>query len=249
MPSSLILLAFLAQLPGCRPTSVERILTCAKQDERLAVVLPAGFTTAREWPALVILHGLGRNYMTLVEDQGTRETLLRSQAVLILPDGGRSWWRDENQILTLVDWLSPLLNLDRRRMGCSGWSMGGYGSLRLITDHPERFAFWGGIIGLVDFPNASYPANENHVVPPLFGPPDQWRAANPIHDVDRLRGKTIWFATADRSFDAAMNRELDRVLKKYGIPHTFEVVNGKHVFAVVSELLPRLINSFDRFVQ
>jgi dienelactone hydrolase len=258
---SVLLLALLVELPGCRPTGDERILTCSKPadhtgipqsnevSERFTVILPAGFTTDVKWPALVIMHGLGRNYKTLVDAAETREALLRSRSVLILPDGGRSWWRDENRILDLVDSLSPQLNLDPRRMGCSGWSMGGYGSLRLITDHPDRFAFWGGIIGLVDFPNASYPASENHTVPTLFGPPDQWPSADPIHDIERLRGKAIWFGTADQSFDAAMNRELDRQLKKSGIPHTFEVINGTHVFAVVSELLPKLIDSFDRFVQ
>jgi enterochelin esterase-like enzyme len=260
VPISVLLLALLVELPGCQPAGTERILTCSKTasptgiprsneaSERYTVILPADFTTGVKWPALIILHGLGRNYRTLVDAPETREALLRSKSVLILPDGGRSWWRDENRILDLVDSLSSRLNLDPRRMGCAGWSMGGYGSLRLITDHPDHFTFWGGIIGLVDFPNASYPANENHTVPPLFGPPDQWPSANPIHDIDKLRGKAIWFGTADQSFDAAMNRELARQLKESGIPHTFEVISGKHVFAVVSELLPKLLDSFDRFV-
>jgi len=43
-----------------------------------------------------------------------------------------------------------------------------------------------------------------------------------------------------------MNRELDRVLSEKKIPHTFETIKGKHDFAVVSELLPKLLEFFDR---
>jgi hypothetical protein len=119
----------------------------------------------------------------------------------------------------------------------------------MVTDHPDRFALWAGMIGLVDYPNPKYPESENYPVSPVFGKSDQWGTANPIKDVDRLRGKTIWFGTADQAFDAAMNRELDRVLNEKRITHTFETVKGKHDFAVVSELLPKLLEFFDRFMQ
>jgi len=102
------------------------------------------------------------------------------------------------------------------------------------------------MIGRVDFPNPRYPREQNYVVSPIFGKPEDWTAANPIHDVERLRGKTIWFATADHSFDHAMNRELDRILNQREIPHTFEVVQATHSFAVVTELLPKLLDAFER---
>jgi len=137
----LILLAMLVDLPGCRPIAGERILICAKQTQRFTVVLPAGFTPAVQWPALLILHGAGRNNLTLVDAPETRASLLRSEAVLILPDGRLSWWLDETRIVELLDELMKPLHLDPRRIGGSGWSMGGYGSLRMVTRHPERFSF------------------------------------------------------------------------------------------------------------
>lgn len=242
----ILLLAMLVDLPGCRPGGDERILTCAKEAERFTIVLPERFNPAVQWPALIILHGNGRNYLSLVQAPETRGALLRSKAVLVLPDGGKSWWLDEARILHLLDGLLKPLHIDPRRIGCSGWSMGGYGSLRMVTRHPDRFTFWGGIIGLVDFPNPGYPPEYNHEVPAVFGNPADWTAANPIHSVDRLRGKSIWFATADKSFDVAMNRELDRVLNRRGIPHTFKVIEGAHSFAVVAELLPKLLSAFER---
>jgi len=172
MNGALLLLAVLADFPGCQPVGTERILDCKKGAERFAVVLPAAFTTHRKWPALLILHGSGRNHMTLIQDPGTRESPLRSKSVLILPDGGRSWWRDQAKVLDVLDWVSRQLNLDQGRIGCAGWSMGGYGSLRMVTDHPDRFALWGSMIGLVDYPNLIYPEGENYPVSPVFGNPD-----------------------------------------------------------------------------
>jgi S-formylglutathione hydrolase FrmB len=246
MTTALLFLSFLLDLPGCRPVSGDRIFECAKgADNPYTLVLPAGYSADRAWPALLILHGLGRTHMTLVEDAETRESLLRSRSVLVLPEGGRTWWRDEAKVLRLLDSLTAQLHLDPRRIGCTGWSMGGYGSLRIATHHPERFAAWAGIIGLVDFPNPSYAPADNHSVPDVFGKPEEWAAANPLADVERLRGKAIWFGTGESAFDAAMNRTLDRTLEHLNIDHTFEVVPGKHEFRVVAELLTRVITFFD----
>jgi S-formylglutathione hydrolase FrmB len=249
MTIALLFFALLVRMPGCNAVGTEQILDCTNAGERFAVVLPESFTTDRKWPAILMMHGAGRNHMTLIDNPGTRESLQASKSVVILPDGGLGWWRDEARVLSVLDWLSPRLNLDPHRIGCAGWSMGGYGSLRMVTGHPDRFSAWGGMIGLVDYPNPKYPRAENYPVSPVFGTPDQWAAANPINDVDRLRGKAIWFATADQSFDAAMNRELDRVLRGKQFPHTFEVIQGNHDFAAVSQLLPMLLRFLEHSLQ
>jgi S-formylglutathione hydrolase FrmB len=151
-------------------------------------------------------------------------------------------------VLDVLDDVSAALNLDARRIGISGWSAGGYGSLRIVTHHPERFAMWGGMIGVVDFPNPKYPPADNHSVPEFFGPPEQWAAANPMNEIDRLRGKAVWFGTGDTAFDTAMNRTLDSVLTQKHIDHDFEIVPGKHEFSVIERLLPKLIGFFSEQV-
>jgi S-formylglutathione hydrolase FrmB len=240
------LLGLLVQLPGCQVLEADRILECVRAGQRYAVVLPAGYSREeKRWPAILLLHGNGRNHRTLIEDAATKASLLESRAVIVMPDGGKSWWRDQKALLDLLDWLGPQLNLDRRRTACAGWSMGGYGSLKLAVDHPERFAAWGGMIGLVDFPNPAYPPEWNYTVPALFGDPGTWAEANPIRPAHRLRGKAVWFGTAEEAFDAAMNRTLHRLLNERGIGHTFVTVSGKHTFPVVAELLPKMLKFLD----
>ena len=249
MTTALFLLGMMMPLPGCQAVDTPRVLVCAHADQRFSLVLPADYEAAASHPAVLLLHGAGRNYRTLIDDPQTRAALLRSKSVVILPDGGMSWWRGQDAVLALLDWLSSTLHLDARHIGCGGWSMGGYGSLLMTVDHPGRFAAWAGMIGLVDYPNASYQRASNYPVSEVFGPPDTWPAANPISRVERLRGKAIWFATADQSFDAAMNRHLDQVLDEQHLAHTFEVIPGKHDFAAVSALLPRMLQFFDRVLQ
>ncbi|HEY3838244.1 MAG TPA: alpha/beta hydrolase-fold protein [Bryobacteraceae bacterium] len=243
------LLALLVHLPGCEATAWERVAVCGHEGQKYSLVLPAGYEATKRYPAIVILHGAGRNYHTLVDDFATRGALLQAKEIIVLPDGGLSWWQDDARLVRLLDWLETRLSIDSRRVVCGGWSMGGYGSLRLVTRHAERFAGWGGMIGLVDYPNASYPAASNYPVAALFGDPAAWASANPMKDVEGLRGKQVWFATADQAFDAAMNRELDRVLTEKQIVHRFEVVEGKHDFEAVTTLLPKMLSFFEQTVQ
>jgi S-formylglutathione hydrolase FrmB len=211
-----------------------------------SVVLPAGFAAGPRLPAVVLLHGDGRNHHTLLDDAGTKAALLQSQSVVVLPDAQGGWWLNDGSLLRLLDELTAELHLDASRIACAGWSMGGHGSLRLIERHPERFAAWAGIIALADYPNAAYPPESNYRVPALFGDAAHWPEANPMRDVERLRGKALWFATGDAGFDAAMNRTLDRRLEALGIPHEFREVAGRHDFPTLSVLLPQALAFLDK---
>lgn len=255
-----IFAAVLAAAPpapeGCRYVSA-RFLECARSfdaldgaGERWSVHLPEGFTAARAWPVILLLHGAGRDHRTLWEHPAARAALERSRSVVVMPNGRGSWWlgRYAAYPLELLDWLSPRLGLAReaRRRAVAGWSMGGYGSARLMERHPDRFAAWGAILALLDFPNPAYPPERNHAVPAVFGPPEQWREHNPIEEAEALRGKALFFVTGTEAFDCLMNRAFHRRLTRLGIPHEYSEVRGGHTFEVVAASLPRLLEFLDR---
>ncbi|MBZ5740346.1 alpha/beta hydrolase [Nocardioides mangrovi] len=102
----------------------------------------------RPLPVVVALHGLGQHHDTVVGELGLGAYL--AQAIqdgvrpfaIAVPEGGTSYWHPHGEGDTgdmVTDDLLPELarrGLDVSRVGLMGWSMGGYGALRL-----------GGVLG------------------------------------------------------------------------------------------------------
>ena len=95
-------------------------------------------------PVMVCLHGLGGDHTTAVSELGLDRFLPAAVAAGVPPfaiatvDGGTTYWHPrpngEDAGAMVVDELLPLLRaqgLDTGRLAFQGWSMGGYGTLRL----------------------------------------------------------------------------------------------------------------------
>ncbi len=237
---------------ACQPRG-ERVWECTHQSavlgraEAYTLVLPEAMPAK---PTLVVfLHGSGRNHRTLVEQPSTRATLAAVRSVILMPNGGASWWIAagyQEYVIELTRLIANAFAIPASRRGCGGWSMGAYGSIRLMEAYPKDFASWTGIIGLLDFPNPAYPARDNHAVPSVFGPASEWPAHNPMRDAGKLRGKRLWFASGKDAFDYRMNVAFDRRLDELRIPHEFETLTGAHVFSVVADALPRALAFHER---
>ena len=99
----------------------------------------------RSLPVVVALHGLGQDHATLTSPElGVDRYLAAAVAAGAPPfaiaaaDGGTSYWHPrpsgEDAGAMVVDELLPLLadhGLETGTIGLMGWSMGGYGALRL----------------------------------------------------------------------------------------------------------------------
>lgn len=109
-----------------------------------AIALPPG--EAQDLPVVVVLHGrrndhasaFSREYLAL--DRFLASVVRRGAEPFALAsvDGGETYWHPresgEDAGAMVVDEFLPLLSshgLDVRRVGFMGWSMGGYGALRL----------------------------------------------------------------------------------------------------------------------
>ena len=111
-----------------------------------ALVRPPG--THRDLPLVIALHGRGGDHATILDELGVPQFL--AQAVgrgvpafaVASVDGGETYWHPHagtDTGATVTDELLPMLAdrfagvLDTRRLGFYGWSMGGYGALRLAA--------------------------------------------------------------------------------------------------------------------
>ncbi len=112
-----------------------------------SIVYPGG--RAERLPVMVSLHGLGGSHTSAVTELGVDRFLPAAVAAgvprfaIATVDGGTTYWHPrpsgEDAGAMVVDELLPLLaaqGLDTERVALQGWSMGGYGALRL-----------GGILG------------------------------------------------------------------------------------------------------
>jgi S-formylglutathione hydrolase FrmB len=99
---------------------------------------------ARRLPVAVALHGLGGTHRTWVDELGVDRFLVAAVDAGVAPfaiatvDGGTSYWHrrptGEDAGAMVTEEFLPLLQehrLDTARMAFTGYSMGGYGSLRL----------------------------------------------------------------------------------------------------------------------
>ena len=227
------------------------------REERFALHLPEGYDPGRlePYPFIVFLHGRGRHHRSLLDDDATRAVLAQSPCVVLLPNGGQSWWIDspveaasryQTHLKELIDCVSGALNVSRdaQRRAIGGWSMGGFGSLRFLLAYPEMFSTWGGIVGLVDWPNPEYPEEDNYPVPEILGPAENGTAWNPVSGALKLEAKRFVLFTGSTAFDRHMNESLARKLEEARILHELHVLEGGHTFEAVAEALPQLLDRF-----
>ncbi|GAA1942637.1 alpha/beta hydrolase [Nocardioides marmoribigeumensis] len=108
------------------------------------VAYPHGTPTDAALPVLVVLHGRGGDHTTAFTDLGLDRYASAAVAggarpfAIATVDGGTGYWRPEpsgaDAGRMVADELLPLLarrGLDVERPALAGWSMGGYGVLRL----------------------------------------------------------------------------------------------------------------------
>lgn len=231
------------------------------REERFALHLPEGYDPWRiePYPFIVFLHGRGRHHRSLLEDDTTRAVLAKSPCVVLLPNGGQSWWIDspveaasryQTHLKELIDCVSGALNVstDAQHRAIGGWSMGGFGSIRFLLAYPEMFSTWGGVVALVDWPNSEYPEEDNYGVPDILGLAEMWPAWNPINEVTRLTGKHAFLFTGSTAFDRKMNESFAERLEEEQILHELQVLEGGHTFEVVAEALAQLFERFHKAV-
>ena len=137
------------------PVEYGRFVSAARlgADTGWCLIYPPGHD--ERLPVVVALHALGQDHASLVApDMGLPQYLAAAIRDGVPPfaiaaaDGGDSYWHlrpdGEDAAAMITDELLPLLRergLDTDRIGLLGWSMGGYGALRLAGDlGPARVA-------------------------------------------------------------------------------------------------------------
>jgi S-formylglutathione hydrolase FrmB len=182
-----------------------------KRSVRYCVFLPSGYdaspASARRYPVLYFLHGLGDSEQTLfnsggwtlIDDLRTRHKL--GDFLIIAPEGRRSFYVNSADgavrysDFLLQEFLPQMEGKYRVRAGrggraVGGVSMGGYGALRVAFAHPELFSAVSAQSPalITESPEQLNAASEAglpvlSVLAPVFGKPidrQHWMANSPF---------------------------------------------------------------------
>lgn len=213
------------------PALVWRSADIERNPVRYAVLLPAGYSPARSWPAILFLHGKGECGSDAVSPThvGLCPAALanpdRWPFVIIIPQKPtqESRWIDhEAMVLAILDDAKREHAIDSSRIYLSGLSQGGAGTWDLAASRPGRFAAIAPVCGYGDA-GALAPALRATPVWAFHGekddivPPERTRAI--IAAIERAGGtpRATYFPDANHnSWDAAYaTPELPRWLLGY----------------------------------
>jgi enterochelin esterase-like enzyme len=221
-----------------------------------AVYLPPDYATSeRAYPVVYLLHGLYGSHTDWIrydDAAAIADDLIATREIppliLVMPEGGDSWWIDSDPKTgfgpvetALLHDLVPHVEAtyrtipERRERAIAGLSMGGYGALRLAFEHPELF---GAVAGIS--PAIQRSAEGFGLKSPAFGSPfdpARFAAAEPWSYLPALASQSaklplhVWLTIGDDDefplfLDGTMDLYL--ALRAAKVPAELRVVDGHH---------------------
>jgi S-formylglutathione hydrolase FrmB len=232
---------------------------------RYCVFLPVNYSAAssktQRYPILYLLHGLGGNEQTMAVDgewsglQDLRRDRKVGDFLVVAPDGGESFYINSRNGKTLygdfflrefMPFIEHAYRVQpgRAARGITGFSMGGYGALRIAFAHPELFGSVSSHSGaLAREPPQGINAEASsgnlagELLANVFGNPIDlkfWDLNSPFvlakQNALALRKTKIYFdcGTEDSYGFYRGAAELHQTLDSLKIPHEFHLYPGRH---------------------
>ena len=219
--------------------------------------------TARRFPVLYFLHGLGGDQSFLVSSGGwniiedDQEQKKLAEFVVITPQADSTFYINSKDgrrkyedffIRDFIPQMEKHLRLLGTRAGraIGGVSMGGYGALRFAFKYPQMFI---AVIAhmpalLEELPRGAGQAGLTPYLGTSFGRPlDEayWKANAPFVFARTVivHGMKIYFDCGDHDdfgFDAG-TREMDKLLTARHVPHVAHIYPGSHNWQFVAQHL------------
>ncbi len=218
------------------------------------------------WPVIYLLHCAGCRGDSW--HGGTYSSNVTPYAdsldavIVAVDDGNRlGWWLDSPEIENsdmsrfLVEEVKPHIDATYRTIdgpgatGVAGHSMGGYGALHNLIEHPEVFGAAFSIKGLVNL--YGWIGTYNWRLDELLGNYEihagNWQAADIVRNAYRLKGREqhVAFYSGQNDWFGVGNRMLHDTLKSMGVPHYDKTYDKEAHYDVPPERLSEVMWYFD----
>jgi S-formylglutathione hydrolase FrmB len=234
------------------------------------ILLPPSYDgeKTRRYPLLYFLHGLGDDEQMFLHSGGWNliEDLWEQKQVgeflIVTPAAGASFYinalggKERYEDFFLREFMPEIERRyrsepGRGKRGIAGFSMGGYGALRMAFDHPELFGSVSAHSAALmeKLPDIRVGGGEQspgmRLLGDVFGsPPDRafWDRNNPLTlaKTAKMTGLKIYFdCGADDGYGFNAGAEaLDRALSSRHIPHELHLYPGGHDWEYFAAHLP-----------
>lgn len=205
------------------------------------IYLPDDYqTSGKRYPVIYHLHGSGGNESVQIDQSVVYHKAIQAKklppVIIVFVNGGRrSYYSDsaDGKILaetTIIKELIPHIDATYRTIpekACRvlhGFSMGGFGTLKLGMKYPELFCAALSFSGGMASPNSVHMDFLNHI---LGGNEQLLKENNPadlaLRNKAALQNLTLWLFTGTRDVAQEDSRWAHEFLEANGIAHRFEV--------------------------
>jgi len=211
------------------------------KDANMTVLLPEKSGAAGPYPVLYLLHGMSQD-----DSQWSRLTRIERYVVelpliVVMPDGGRGYYTDAKQglayeshvmkdVIGFVDRFFPTIP-ERRGRAIGGYSMGGYGAVKLAFKHPDCFCSVVGSAGPYDLSRLLVRPDCGEEMRLIFGD-DVAEGGNDIfrlaEGMDRGLLPVIRLECGTEDYLLPDSRKLHAHLGALGISHEYAELPGAH---------------------
>jgi predicted peptidase len=125
-----------------------------KTKVQLNYILQLPTNQKEKFPLIIFLHGSGERGtdLALVKNHSpfTYKDLIQSPVAILAPQCPLNVWWDTTAVYELIKETISKYNIDTTRIYLTGLSMGGWGTWKLATEHPELFAAVAPVCAPVD---------------------------------------------------------------------------------------------------
>ena len=195
---------------------------------------------------LLLLHGMQNDPEDILLNSSISAYADACRLAVILPEGGNSFWLDTvpgagyESFLTLelLPALRALLPLseDRENTFIGGYSMGGYGSLRIALRHPELFSRCFVLSGALDirfsaaFVKSAVPALVPHLLRhPRTLPGSEYDLKAVFNSFPEENEKPdLYFACGEDDYFCRISKEYAKLAESLGFSAPCHITEGGH---------------------
>jgi S-formylglutathione hydrolase FrmB len=238
------------------------------RDMPYRVVLPAVIAAGQKLPVIYLLHGGGGGFRDWSNDSDVAQFAERG-LILVMPEGNSSYYtnavdppQDRYEDYIVKDLIADVESkfpaaADRSDRAVVGVSMGGFGAVKLSLQHPELFAFAGGISSAIDVPRRAFSIKrlqQSRHYNSIFGPSgsDTRLKNDPFvlaRSADPGRSSYLFLSCGEQEGLLPSNREFAALLTQRHFQYEFHTGPGGHDWTQWNERLPGLFQSMQEHMK
>ncbi len=227
-----------------------------RKETQLRILVPNG--VAKEpMKVLYLLHGLSDDSSCWTRFTGLELFVREEEVVIVMPDGGRSFYNDtpydENyfQYLTkeLPKWIQFMFPVSSNREDTfiAGMSMGGYGALKAALTYPEQYGGVAAISSVCDvrrhYDDASLPVKAAFGDTPDWAALDLFELAKNAESAENKPKIYHWCGTSDFLYQD--NKKFQAYMEHLNFDYSFFESDGDHMWKYWNEQVANVLSFFD----